>query len=245
MSGVWRLVRDGSLDPVANMARDAALFHAGEVPTLRLYRWRPESLSLGCFQSPEAAEAAAARRAGVPVVRRLTGGGAIVHGDEVTWSLTLPPAFRNHPVVRGPVPESYRRLNTVLLEALARVGARLTPPPAGAPAPCRRAELPFFCFARASVTDLVGKSGKIAGSAQRRSAGRFLQHGSIVLRPPSFGPPAGSLEAELGAAPPPDALEQALAEAFADVAGTPLREEPLRPAELATAERLAAAVTVA
>jgi lipoyl(octanoyl) transferase len=89
--GTWRLLIDQRAEGAANMARDEAILasHAGGAaqPTLRLYRWRPACLSLGCFQHACAIDWAACARAGVAIVRRSSGGRALLHDDELTYAI--------------------------------------------------------------------------------------------------------------------------------------------------------------
>jgi len=159
-----------------NMAVDEALLEsavAGTGGTTRWYRWDRATLSLGYFQPPEEA-LREPRFAGLPVVRRLTGGGAIVHHHELTYACVLPAAH--------PLAGSLRDLYTMVHEAVLRVlsglgfGARLRGIADGA----RRAE--FLCFGRGDDFDVVMGDFKILGSAQRRRRGAVLQHGSLLLR---------------------------------------------------------------
>src|SRR5512132_640719 len=116
MTQTWRLLIDDFADGAANMARDEALavVHASGVtpPTLRLYRWRPACLSLGRFQRSAAIDRAACARAGVQVVRRPSGGRALLHNDELTYAVI---ARADHPPLDGgAILESYRRISAAL-----------------------------------------------------------------------------------------------------------------------------------
>src|SRR5262245_26744014 len=131
MTETWRLLIDDFADSATNMARDEALaaVHASGVPspTLRLYRWRPACLSLGRFQRSAAIDRAACARAGVEIVRRPSGGRALLHDDELTYAVI---ARADHPLVAGgSVVDSYRRISAALLAGLRRLGvqAELTP----------------------------------------------------------------------------------------------------------------------
>ena len=119
----WRLLISPPLDGATNMALDHALARAAGAgqapPTLRLYRWRPECLSLGYFQPWAEADAAACAAAGVDLVRRPTGGRAILHADELTYSLSAP---ADHPGLAGRILDSYRAISAVLLAGLAHLG---------------------------------------------------------------------------------------------------------------------------
>src|SRR5262245_26510639 len=131
MTETWRLLIDDFADSATNMARDEALaaVHASGVPppTLRLYRWRPACLSLGRFQRGAAIDRAACARDGVQIVRRPSGGRALLHDDELTYAVI---ARADHPLVAGgSVVDSYRLISAALLAGLRRLGveAELTP----------------------------------------------------------------------------------------------------------------------
>src|SRR5438105_4494622 len=115
----WRLIVDPARDGAANMAIDEAILTAvgrGDVPpTLRLYRWEPACLSLGYSQHASDADLSRIEARGWHLVRRQTGGRAILHIDELTYSVALP---INHPLVAGTIVDSYRRLSSALLAAL-------------------------------------------------------------------------------------------------------------------------------
>ena len=151
-------------------ARDPA-----STPVLRLYSWQPATLSLGYFQ-PFAEAALFADRHHLPVVRRLTGGAAIVHQNELTYSLAVPVS---HPLARAPR-QIYRLVHEALILALGRCGVRLQRRGYGA-ADGASSPPGWLCFHRADPDDLVVAGRKIAGSAQRRSAGAVSQHGSVLL----------------------------------------------------------------
>jgi lipoate-protein ligase A len=174
----WRLLETWDWSPGANMALDEAQLELpGLPPTLRFYTWKPAALSLGWFQRvadvPAARDAAAS---GLIVVRRLTGGGAIHHAHELTYSLAAP---ETQSPFEGPVARSYERLHGVLAEVLADFGI--------ATALRRATELRSdiagtgMCFHASSSLDLVLDARKLVGSAQRRKRGRVLHHGSIKL----------------------------------------------------------------
>jgi lipoate-protein ligase A len=169
----WRLVTDWDASPEWNMGLDEALLDVGAAPTLRVYTWSPDTLSLGYFQ--KLADVPAAARAGA-VVRRITGGGAIHHAGELTFSLTAP---LDHPLYRGPVARSYERVHAAVIEALAVVGVRaaLT----GATPLVSDARGTGMCFHASTPLDVAWDGRKGVGSAQRRRGGRVLHHASIKL----------------------------------------------------------------
>lgn len=168
---------DGPLPGAENMARDLALLEraiAGEGPFLRVYRWARPTLSLGYFQREEdVAEAGAAARLGVDVVRRFTGGGAILHHRELTYAVVLP---ASHPWALLGVNDSYLEITRPLLTLLRSRGVEVR---------YRGEETQAVkaanCFAGTACPDLVAEGRKLFGSAQRRRQGAVLQHGSLLL----------------------------------------------------------------
>jgi lipoate-protein ligase A len=168
---------DGSLPGAENMARDLVLLEraiAGEGPFLRVYGWARPTLSLGYFQREEdVAEAGAAARLGVDVVRRFTGGGAILHHRELTYAIALP---ASHPWASLGVNESYLEITRPLLSLLRSRGVETRYRGEGTPA-LKAAN----CFAGSACPDLVADGRKLFGSAQRRRQGAVLQHGSLLL----------------------------------------------------------------
>ena len=181
------------LDPPAsgpwNMAVDEALLEAAAADgqcTLRFYRWAEPTLSLGYFQT-----CADRRRhpasADCSVVRRPSGGGAILHDIELTYSLAVP---ERHPLAVGRL-QTYRVVHQSLVEALrqwgieaglfARSTAALTLTLSQRERGPSTERQPFLCFQRRSPGDVLVGGVKIAGSAQRRCRGAVLQHGSLLL----------------------------------------------------------------
>jgi len=182
----WRYLDSGPLPGATNMALDQAILEThtrGEVPaTLRVYAWRPPAVSLGRFQRmEEAVDLEACRQLGVDVVRRPTGGRAILHtAEEVTFSIVVSSARLG---TRG-VMDSYRALARAIAAGLrtlgldARLVERASSAAAGAPAgePA--------CFAVKARCDLVVGGAKLVGSAQVQRGGFILQQNSLPLRIP-------------------------------------------------------------
>lgn len=175
----WRLLESGVHDGPTNMAVDEAILEsvaAGESPpTLRFYGWEPACLSLGFAQPWAVVEVAACRARGWDVVRRPTGGRAILHVDEVTYSVCLP---QDEPRVQGGILASYRRLSDALADGLALLGLD---PARAVPQDGARAEAGPACFDGPSNYEITAGSRKLVGSAQARKRGVVLQHGSLPL----------------------------------------------------------------
>lgn len=222
--------------PARNMALDAALLACATTATLRLYGWGPHAVSLGHFQRD--ADLSPYRAAGLPVVRRMTGGGAIVHAHEVTYSLLLP---EDHPLLRGlDVKSSYAAIHSPIRAALRTFGVEteIRPEPVGA-----HADRSFLCFARATELDLVAAGRKIVGSAQRRKPGRVLQHGSILLRNHPLQPGTSCASEIAGREIDAATMAEALRAAFADAFG-PAVEGAITPEESAAADAVEASYAV-
>jgi lipoate-protein ligase A len=159
-----------------NMAVDEALLESavgGGPCTLRWYRWEQATLSLGYFQTDSAARNDP-RFGGLPVVRRLSGGGAIIHDHEWTYSCTLP---ARHELARD-ARQLYARVHNAVIRALGALG--MVAEVRGTTDGSRGNE--FLCFARRDDFDVVMGGQKVLGSAQRRRKGAVLQHGSLVLQ---------------------------------------------------------------
>ena len=168
-----RLLVSGPLSPTRNMALDEALLQRAEQPVLRLYTWNPAGLSLGYFQSVPDPLPEVCRQLEAVVVRRPTGGGAILHRPgEATFSLVLPRQLT--PSTSPPV--IYSRVAEALSDASRSLGYDFRLRAQGTDRP----EDPFFCFDRTSHWDLLTPDGrKAAGFASRRTNRAFLVHGSI------------------------------------------------------------------
>jgi lipoyl(octanoyl) transferase len=169
----WRLLDTGEGTGAWNMAVDEAILEAHRLglapPTLRVYRWARPTLSLGYAQKEVFADVPA----GVDVVRRPTGGRAVLHAGDFTYAVVakgLPEGVR----------ASYELLAQGLAVALGQLGleTQLTPGALGAPGSPD-------CFKAATQADLQAAGRKLIGSAQTRRAGAVLQHGSLYVRYPA------------------------------------------------------------
>ncbi len=179
-----RLIFDAAAVGSWNMAIDAAILESlrpdGPI-TLRFYTWSKPTVSLGYFQTLHSHRTHLWSQ-GADVVRRSTGGGAIVHDRELTYSLAVPIADRSPASSRY----LYQLMHRSIAEALGEFGvvARRW----GVDQHLPRHEEPFLCFQRRTAEDLVVSGYKVVGSAQRRGHHGVLQHGSILLLSSSFAP---------------------------------------------------------
>lgn len=171
----WRFLDSGASDGPTNMATDAALMAESRrtgIATFRVYAWDRPTLSLGRHErARDRFDPARIEAAGVGLVRRPTGGRALLHHHEVTYSVTAPAGTL-------PLAESYRAINALLLDALARLGVSATVD-GGARRPLRPEGA--ACFAEPAAGELTVAGAKLVGSAQLREDGALLQHGSILL----------------------------------------------------------------
>ena len=210
---------DEPADAFTNMAADELL--AAEADrrgclVVRLYGWEPASVSLGAFQEIAAARACDAL-AGVPVVRRPSGGGALVHGSDLTYAAAVP---RRHPW--GETAQTfYDAFHAALVEELRARGVAARQH-RSTDATAARAER-LLCFDRRAEGDIVvarpggaatADDPKIMGSAQRRLAGVILQHGSLLLRTSSAVGPAARHVGLLDLYPAASLDDRGLAEAW-------------------------------
>ncbi|TDI13510.1 MAG: lipoate--protein ligase family protein [Acidobacteria bacterium] len=178
----WRLLDDPATRGAWNMAVDDALLRscaagAAGFPCLRFYRWDPPALSLGYHQDvAKAADASALEGMGVDLVRRPTGGRAVLHEYELTYSVV---GQCRKGLLAGPVMQTYRRISEALVEGLLRLGfpALLS----GGERPTPRESLDP-CFARSARCEVETGGAKVVGSVQLQQGGALLQHGSILLR---------------------------------------------------------------
>jgi lipoate-protein ligase A len=180
----WRLLIDDGGPAAWNMAVDDALLTCcsadggtrGDVHTLRIYRFSPPSVSIGAFQSLQDVDLEACRNAGIGVVRRPSGGRAVLHAGALTYSLVGPACGS---VFSGSVRRSSERIAHAIRLSLLAIGA-----PAVQVAPPRaRVSRSAACFDSAAPFELLVYGHKIAGSAQLRRGGAVLQHGSLALWP--------------------------------------------------------------
>ncbi len=171
----WRLIVDPPRPGAWNMALDEALLEAvgsgKSPPTLRFYGWDPPCLSLGAFQPVADISRGACAELGIDLVRRPTGGRAVLHHREVTYAVALPRAVAGRPR------EAYLKICRAILRGLGELGVQADFAAVGSH---RQAAGPS-CFAAASDYEVLVGGRKLVGSAQVWRAGNLLQHGAVLL----------------------------------------------------------------
>jgi lipoate-protein ligase A len=226
-----RLLPYALADGPHNMAADETLLESAltGVASLRFYGWSPATLSLGYFQ-PERIRHRDERLASLPFVRRPSGGASLVHDQEVTYALALPPG---PPWQTG---ESWLcRMHAILAKALDefQVTARLR----GSADP-----EPFtgvLCFQHFTPGDVVIGVAKVVGSAQRRQRGALLQHGAVLLAQSVHAPVLPGIRELTGRALDPLEVCWAIRHAFTSETGWQLYEGDWTPAERRRLDHLA------
>jgi lipoate-protein ligase A len=260
---IWRLLITPPLDGATNMAIDEAILHAlaeghGR-PTIRFFQWQPPCLSLGYNQHWQEIDESTCRRLGYTWTRRPTGGKAILHTDEATYSLIIP---QDDPRIQGGIVASYRVLSWGLLQGLEKLGVEAKQADkeeveasrqvAGKGGP--------VCFDTPSRYEIIWAGKKLIGSAQLRRRKIVLQHGTLplygditrILAALNFSEAeraqqrqllprrAATLEEVLGQVVPFNQVIAALACGFAQELNLTLEEMPLTERELELADKLRA-----
>ena len=181
----WAFIDSGERSPSYNMALDEALlkWHSEGVipPVIRFYGWNPPTLSIGYFQRLERdINMEAVKNHGLGFVRRPTGGRAVLHDKEVTYSVIV---TEDYPEMPSTVTEAYRVISEGLLIGFQKLGldAYFAVPETDEEKAELRAPRSGVCFDSPSYYELVVEGRKVAGSAQTRQKGVILQHGSILL----------------------------------------------------------------
>lgn len=194
----------------------------------RFYQWGEPTLSLGYFQQHDDRSEHPASRT-CPAVRRLTGGGAILHDRELTYSFVAP--LEHRLALRRD--DLYRVIHETLIDALASLGVQaglFGREPAGAE------RQPFLCFQRRTAGDVVAGEVKIAGSAQRRGSGAILQHGSILLHRSAAAPELAGIAEACGQRLTPEQLALHWQPRLGERLQVSWGDSQLTPEEQATAE---------
>lgn len=171
----FRLIDTGQNDGFFNMAMDETVMHFVRewevMPTIRLYQWNPPCLSLGYFQTLSDVNLAKCREKQVSVVRRLTGGKAVFHDKELTYSIICPGSY-----FPKSVKESYKIISTPILETLRQLKLNVSLKNDNVVK-----TISPICFQESSFYEVNINGKKIVGSAQARIKNVLLQHGSILL----------------------------------------------------------------
>ena len=179
MTETWRLLLSPPASGAWNMAVDEAILEnvvsGDSLPTLRLYAWDPPCLSLGRTQPFTDANIPTLKENGWDIIRRATGGRAILHTDELTYAIIAP---KDNPHVSGSVLESYQYLAQALITALEDLGAKVE---MKAEKGKGNSNFNPVCFETPSAYEITVNGKKIIGSAQARQKGGVLQHGSLPL----------------------------------------------------------------
>lgn len=176
----WRLLVQPELPGYRQMAIDEALYLVADSPVLRFYTWQKPTLSLGFFQDyKRVVRESFLMHNNIDVVRRITGGRAVLHQFEVTYALAGP--LKNH-FANKSLQETYRLIAEALNRGLESLGVPQSffSQDASGQEAMREARLPQ-CFVAVSRYEIAKDARKIIGSAQKRSRDRFVQHGSILL----------------------------------------------------------------
>ena len=176
---IWRLLISPADGGSKNLATDQAISEqvrdGASLPTLRFYSWNHPTLSLGYAQPISLVDTGLATRLKIQIVRRSTGGQAILHDDELTYSIALP---RTHTLAQKGIMASYQLFNNAFARGFKQLGLPVTQGP-WTPAPQSYQEA--VCFGAPSTHELATGDHKMLGSAQTRVGGTMLQHGSFPL----------------------------------------------------------------
>ncbi len=168
-----RFIDTGFRNAFENMAIDEAILRCCKMPTLRVYGWKPAAISIGYNQDAEKEiNLDYCKKNNIKIVRRLTGGKAVFHDKEITYSFILP---ENSNLIPFEVNESYKVIANALVIALKKIGinAQMKKSPEKIKTP--------ICFNSSNWYEILVNGKKISGSAQRRLNGKVLQHGPILI----------------------------------------------------------------
>jgi len=191
----WRLIKDGYHNGFMNMAIDEAIMIAhreGLVsPTIRFYQWSPPAVSLGYFQDlKKEIDIDACQDMGVDIVRRPTGGKAVLHDKELTYSFVIK---EDHPLVNDSILETYKKISGGIIRGLSYLGVKAALVPVREKlkndslnkekiSKILHPDIKSICFSVPSQYEVQVNGKKIVGSAQVRKGGIVLQHGSLLIK---------------------------------------------------------------
>lgn len=246
---IWRLIPYRTYNAFENMAIDEAIFRETvrnqKRPTLRFFGWRPDAVSIGYFQDMQKEiDLCRCRVSGVDVVRRITGGKAVYHQDEITYSLS---AGRSEKLFPDQISLSYEKISLCLARGLSFLGINARLAPGGHVTDSRKKPVSQAnCFSAPSVNELTVDGRKICGSAQMRTRTGFLQHGSVLISfdpreasrlihspqtPDRLGESVTSVSDLVGSSVKAEVLAALFQKGFRDELGVHFEEEPLTPEE--------------
>lgn len=179
----WRLIRSATFSGAENMARDEALLEsvAGgrSLPVLRLYRWSPATVTLGYAQrGPDVVNLDSCRKLGLDVVRRCTGGRAVLHDREMTYAVV---SQSRTAVFPGGILPNYQVIARVLQQTLASLGLDVQLAGERSRGAAGSGAEKSACFTAPGQFELLYQGHKLAGCAQKRQGDSFLQHGSVPV----------------------------------------------------------------
>lgn len=170
---IWGLIDTGAMNGFNNMAYDLGLLsNVKDVPILRFYEWNPPALSIGRFQNTKDINFSYLKDKKFDLVRRPSGGRAVLHYDELTYSIALPTSMSLKSVT-----EIYLFISQAIVEGLKSAGLKCEI------SQDKKENYSRFsaCFAVSSIYEIVVDGKKLVGSAQVRRNGKILQHGSIPV----------------------------------------------------------------
>ena len=166
----FRLINTYTNNPYMNMAIDEALLNS-KLPTLRFYQWKPAGLSIGYFQKINQIDTDFCEKNNIKIVRRLTGGNAVLHDKELTYSFII-----DEDIMPKSITESYKEISKCLLKGIELFG--LKPKMEDN---IEKKESSAVCFNDPSWYEITINKRKLIGSAQKRIEGKLLQHGAILI----------------------------------------------------------------
>ena len=179
----WRLIKDSYHNGFMNMAIDESIMIAhreGLVPpTIRFYQWSPPAVSLGYFQDlQKEIDVDVCQDMGIDIVRRPTGGKAVLHDKELTYSFII---RENHPLVNNSILETYKKISGGMIRVLSYIGVTAELVPLREKSEIHHSDFKSICFSVPSQYEVQVEGKKIVGSAQVRKREIVLQHGSLLI----------------------------------------------------------------
>lgn len=175
----WRFLDTGHNNAFYNMAVDEALMQLSNIPTIRFYGWKPAAVSFGYFQNIKEVNADYCKKNNVDIIRRISGGRAVLHDKELTYSITI-----NKELTPDSIIGSYKQISNGILTALDMLGVHAVMNDKRISKKSIFQNKPIFspiCFVEPSYYEITASNKKIAGSAQKRKNNKILQHGSILI----------------------------------------------------------------